>query len=391
MSTDSLQDKENGLFDQVVDRMNTDSSKWDKYQGTDILPMWVADTDFKTPDVVIKALQQRVEHGVFGYTHSPKLLTDLIIDRMASRYQWQIKPEWIVYLPGLVCGLNVAARALGEPDQSVMIPSPIYPPFLSSVKLAGKPCYKAYTHLSDNRWVIDLEAAKANLPQNTGLLHFCNPLNPGGTVYRKKELEDILAFAQANNMVICSDEIHCDLILDEELVHIPIASLNKDAEQRTVTLMAPSKTFNIAGLGASFAIIANEKLRADFIREKRGIVPNVSLLAYTAAVASYQHGDNWLEQQLVYLRGNRARVEAVINKLPGLTLQHIEATYLAWIDCSQLPVDNPCLFFEKAGVGMSPGIEFGNRKFVRLNFGCTRALLDEALTRIEDAVYGLSG
>ncbi|RXJ74837.1 aspartate aminotransferase [Veronia nyctiphanis] len=389
MSKDARQEKNINLFDTKIDRTNTGSTKWDKYEGKDVLPMWVADTDFRIPEPVIEALHQRVDHGVFGYTHPPKALTDTIVNRMAELYQWNVEPDWIVYLPGLVCGLNIAARALCDADDTIMIPTPIYPPFASSAKLAGKPTYKVPTKLEHGRWLVDLDAAKADLPANTGLLQFCNPLNPGGTVYRKEELEEVLLFAQQNDLVICSDEIHCDLILDKALKHIPLASLSRDAEQRTVTLMAPSKTFNIAGLGASFAIIPNESLRTAFRREKMGIVPHVSLLAYTAAQASYQYGQAWLDEQLVYLALNRDLVQQTIDRIPGLALQHIEATYLAWIDCKDLPVKNPCLFFEKAGVGLSPGIEFGDRNFVRLNFGCTKKQLMLALQRMEDAINAL--
>ncbi len=214
----------------------------------------------------------------------------------------------------------------------------------------------------------------------------CNPLNPGGTVYRKEELEATLAFAEKHNLLVCSDEIHCDLILDEALTHIPFASINERAAQRSVTLMAPSKTFNIAGLGASIAIIPNPKIRQRFIKVKRGIVPGVSLLAFTAAEAAYEHGQDWLDAQLDYLRGHRDYLMREINALPGLKLEKIEATYLAWIDCSGLPVDNPHRFFEQAGVGLSPGIDFGNRQFVRLNFGCTRKTLEEAVARMKAAV-----
>ncbi|WP_028025142.1 MalY/PatB family protein [Enterovibrio calviensis] len=376
-------------FDKEIDRTATDSDKWNKYKGKDILPMWVADSDFQSPPAVINALQDRIAHGVFGYTHASESLTDIFVSRMAERYNWHIQPEWVVYLPGLVCGLNIAARALTEQGQAIVSPSPIYPPFISSAKFAERPLVKAPVKLENGRWLPDLTHIDDQLTEQGGLLQMCNPLNPGGTVYRREELDATLAFAEKHNLLVCSDEIHCDLILDNDCQHIPFASLNDSAAQRSVTLMAPSKTFNIAGLGASIAIIPNADIRARFNRVKRGIVPGVNLLAFTAAEAAYQHGEDWLQAQLKYLASHRDYLMQEINALPGMKLEQIEATYLAWIDCSELPVENPFSFFEKAGVGLSPGLDFGNRKFVRLNFGCTRKTLEEALRRMKAAIATL--
>ncbi len=376
-------------FDQHVDRRNTDCDKWDKYKDTDILPMWVADTDFRSPPEVLDALHQRIDHGVLGYGHAPDALTDTIVARLAERYNWKIDPEWIVYLPGLVCGLNLTVRALTEAKEAAMTPCPIYPPFVSSIKLAEREICKVPVALKEGRWLIDLERADNLIPKNTKLMMFCNPFNPGGTVYRREELEEVLAFAEKHDLYVCSDEIHCDLLLDEDAVHIPFASLSESAQKRSVTLIAPSKTFNIAGLGASIAIVPDPDLRRKFVRTRQGIVPSLNVLAYTAATAAYHHGQPWLDAQLDYLRANRDLVEQEIATIPGLELQHIEATYLAWIDASALPVDNPFAFFEEAGVGMSPGSDFGNPNFVRLNFGCTRELLTEALRRIRVAVETL--
>ncbi|MFL7011355.1 aspartate aminotransferase [Enterovibrio norvegicus] len=376
-------------FDLELDRTHTDSDKWDKYKGQDILPMWVADSDFQSPPEVIEALQERVSHGIFGYTHSSEKLTELFIARLAEKYQWQVEPEWVVYLPGLVCGLNLAARTLTDDGQTIISPSPIYPPFISSAKFAERPLVKAPVVLNEGRWLPDLDAAEAQLTGKGGLFQMCNPLNPGGTVYRREELEATLAFAEKHDLFVCSDEIHCDLLLDDSLTHIPFASLNESAAQRSITLMAPSKTFNIAGLGASIAIIPNAEIRKRFSKVKRGIVPGVNVLAFTAAEAAYEHGEPWLQAQLNYLASHRDLLMTEINAIPGLKLEHIEATYLAWIDCSGLPVDNPHRFFEEAGVGLSPGLDFGNRRFVRLNFGCTRKTLDEALKRMKAAVAEL--
>lgn len=375
------------LFDQPIDRTQSNSIKWNKYKGKDILPMWVADSDFKVPDAITTALHQHVDHGVFGYGSAPPALTDLLVKRMAALYNWHIEPEWIVYLPGLVCGLNLAVRALTSAQQSVLCPSPIYPPFKSSAKLAGRKLTTLAVNLEQQRWLMALDDSV--VPADSRLLLFCNPLNPGGTVYRQSELEAVLAFAERHDLLVCSDEIHCDLILDPRCHHIPFASLNDSAAQRSITLIAPSKSFNIAGLGASMAIIPNPTLRREFIRARAGIVPDVNVLAYTAAEAAYAAGQPWLDQQLDFLRGHKQKLEQVINSLPYLTLHPIEGTYLAWIDARDLPVASPFAFFEQAGVGMSPGADFGNPNFVRLNFACRTELLDEALARITHAITAL--
>jgi cystathionine beta-lyase len=376
-------------FDEFIDRSGSDSDKWHKYAGQDIIPLWVADTDFRSPQAVIDALQQRIEHGVFGYGFPPPALIECFVERMKEKYQWQIKPEWLVFLPGLVSGLNLTLRALTDSGQSSIAPHPIYPPFMKSAKFADRPQISAPVQLKKQRWVLNLASIESQMKGNERLLMLCNPHNPGGTVYRREELMEQLDFAQRHNLYVCSDEIHCDLLLDPQAKHIPFGSLNEDAAQRSITLMAPSKTFNIAGLGASVAIIPNAIMRQRFIDTRTGIVPSVDILAYVAATAAYQHGEAWLQQQLEYLRGNHRLVLERINAINGLKMQPLEATYLAWIDATALPVDNPQIFFEQAGVGLSPGGDFGAPKFIRLNFGCQRALLEKALDRMEQAVHTL--
>ncbi|WP_156293616.1 MalY/PatB family protein [Serratia oryzae] len=377
-------------FDQWIDRSHSDSVKWNKYRDRDIIPLWVADTDFASPPAVIDALQQRIAHGVFGYGHPSPELGKVFTRRMAERYGWHILPEWLVFLPGLVCGLNLCVRAFTAEGQATLAPSPIYPPFRKAAKFAGRSQQQIPLRLDNQRWVLDLAHAERQLEGNERLLMLCNPHNPGGTVYRREELLAQHEFARRHDLIVCSDEIHCDLLLEPGLQHIPFASLNDDAAQRSITLMAPSKTFNIAGLGASMAIIPNNQLRLQLCRARSGIVPEVDILALVAAQAAYSDGQQWLDEQLDYLRANRDLVIERINALPGLHLPPVEATYLAWIDCRGLPVNNPHAFFEQAGVGLSPGLDFGDRRFVRLNFGCRRELLREALDRMAQAVNRLS-
>ncbi|RJT43255.1 MalY/PatB family protein [Rahnella woolbedingensis] len=376
-------------FDLWVDRSHSDSVKWNKYNNQDVIPLWVADTDFTSPPQVIKELQQRVAEGVFGYGSTPPELTELVVSRMADRYSWAIQPEWIVWLPGLVCGLNVAVRANVAQHETSLMPMPIYPPFMQAAQSEGRQFNSIPVKEQQQRRVADFAAAESQLDGSEKLLMLCNPYNPGGTVYKREELLEQQAFARRHNLVVCSDEIHCDLILEPGLQHIPFASLNSDAEQRSITLLAPSKTFNLAGLGASMAIIPNPQLRKKFLETSEGIVPHVNILAYVAATAAYRDGEEWLSAQLDYLRGNRELITARINAMPGLRMLPPEGTYLGWIDASALPVQDPYRFFVEAGVGFSGGAAFGAPGFVRINFGCQRALLEKAMDRMETALHAL--
>ncbi|KOC87623.1 MalY/PatB family protein [Winslowiella iniecta] len=376
-------------FDQWIDRRHSDSVKWHKYGDRDVLPLWIADSDFRSPDCIINALQQRIEHGVFGYGDTPHELMNIVTQRMAERYGWQVEADWLVFLPGIVSGLNLCVRAFTGVGQGTIAPTPIYPPFRQAAKLAERTQLSLQMRLEQGRWIMDLEAAAAQLSGNEKLLMLCNPHNPGGTVYRRQELEAQLAFAQRHDLIVCSDEIHCDLILEPGVQHIPFASLSEDAAQRSVTLLSPSKSFNIAGLGASLAIIPNKALRERFKRQRKGLVPDVDILALVAASAAWRDGQPWLDAQLDYLRANRDLLVERVNAIAGLSLASPEGTYLGWINAQPLPVASPALFFEKHGLGFSPGRDFGDDGFVRFNFGCTRATLNEAISRMERAVSTL--
>ncbi len=377
-------------FDQWIDRRHSDSVKWHKYGDRDVLPMWVADTDFRSPDCIISALQQRVEHGVFGYgDEAPAELIDTVIERCASRYGWQVEPDWLVFLPGIVSGLNLCVRAYTGAGESTVAPTPIYPPFRQAAQLAQRDQLQLPLRLQQDRWVMEISDTASQLSGKEKLLMLCNPQNPGGTVYRRAELEAQLAFARRHDLIVCSDEIHCDLILEPGLQHIPFASLSEDAAQRSVTLMSPSKSFNIAGLGASLAIIPNRALRQRFKQVRKGIVPHVDILALVAANAAWRDGQPWLDAQLDYLRENRDRLVERVNSLDGLTMVAPEGSYLGWIDVHQLQLADPAQWFEQHGLGFSPGRDFGANAFVRCNFGCTRATLQEALRRMARAVASL--
>lgn len=372
-------------FDEQIDRRPTHALKWLKYQGTDILPMWVADTEFKAPPAVIQALSERVAHGIFGYSRPSTELTELIIKRMSERYNWQIEADWLVYMPGVVPALNLACDTFSEPNGNIITVKPIYYPFLHAPGFHGRKA--AYVDMVevDGRWLLDL-AQLEEQAKHSDLFLLCNPHNPGGTIYTEAELLAINDIAARHNVLVCSDEIHCDLLLDEGKPHIPYAALNDDAANRSIILMAPSKTFNIAGLCCSFAIIPNAQLRQRFSRAARGIMADVNLLGFVAAEAAYKHGDDWLDAQLVYLRENRDLLVERLNQVPGVKVLSPEATYLAWIDISELGLEDPIGFFEQAGVGVSPGGQFGGSDFIRLNFGCSRAMLEAALDRMITAI-----
>jgi len=379
--TDTLFD-----FDTIIDRSNTGSEKWDRHQGRDVIPLWVADMDFRSPPAVIAALHERVEHGVFGYTHPSQGLIEAVLAHLERDFCWQVPPEWLVWLPGLVCGLNVLSRAVGEAGDEVITFTPVYPPFMSAPTLSQRSTVKVPLMLDGGRWVADLEALERAITPRTRLLLLCSPHNPVGRAWSREELQQFADVAERHDLVIGSDDIHAGLILDEGLRHLPIAALSPETARRTITLLAPSKTYNIPGLGCSFAVISDPALRKGFVRAAGRIVPHVNLLGYTAAEAAYRHGEGWRQALLSYLRGNRDLVAEAVGRMPGLSMTHVEATYLAWIDARAVGLEDPGAFFEAGGVGLSNGADFDAAGFVRLNFGCSRILLDKALQRMEAAL-----
>ena len=372
------------IFDQEIDRTQMDSDKWSKYPR-EILPMWVADMDFDAPEVVKKALLERVNEGVFGYTHAPKRLTQSIIEHLQRRYQWTISAGHIVHLPGLVCALHLSVRAYTQEGDGIIVPGPVYYHLTKAPELAGRQLNRIDMRLVEGRWVVDMvQFEQACQRSNSKMILLCNPHNPGGTVYTREELRQIYALAEKYDLLVVSDEIHCDLILDS-VTHVPFASLNEEAAKRCITLMAPSKTFNLAGLGYAFAVIANPQLRSVFNQAKAGLVPSPNMLGFTAATAAYGEAQSWHESLLEYLRLNNQYLQQALEDTP-LALNATQATYLAWIDASALQLESPYEFFLKAGVGVSDGKDFGNPQFVRLNFGCPKSRLEEALKRIKLAL-----
>jgi len=373
-------------FETPVDRGGSASYKWDKYQGRDVIPLWVADMDFVSPSAIIAALHERVAHGVFGYSHASDGLYAAVRASLLADYSWEVPSEWIVWLPGLVSGLNVVCRAVGDRADEVATFTPIYPPFLSAPLSAGRSVVKVPLTWRAGRWEMDPDALEESLTPRARLLLFCSPHNPVGRVWSRPELESLAEVVRRHDLVVAADEVHCGLVLDADKRHLPFATLAPDLADRTITLMAPSKTFNVPGLGCSFAVISEPSLRRDFCRAMEGIVPHVNVFGYVAAQAAYEDGESWRQALVAYLRSNRDLVEEEIAAMPGLFLAHVEATYLSWIDTRQTGLADPSRFFEEAGVGLSDGVEFDSPGFVRLNFGCSRSLLAKALHRMHAAL-----
>ena len=370
------------IFDTPIDRRHSDSIKWSKYAGRDILPLWVADMDFAAPPAVLDALQQRIAHGVFGYGGAWPSLTESVLAHLEAEYRWSIEAEWIVWLPGLVSGLNIACRAV---DGEVLTATPIYPPFLSAPHFSGRRLNRAELDCSDGHWHWDKIALKNALTAATRLFLLCHPHNPVGRCWNRDELLDLASFAEENDLIVCSDEIHCGLILDADKRHIPFASLSPEAAKRSITLMAPSKTYNIPGLGCAFAVIPDAGLRRRFQQAMNGIVPHVNVLGLAACEAAYRDCTEWHRELLAYLAGNRDRLTAAVNAGKRVKMSHVEATYLAWIDVRQLGLVHPAAHFEAHGLGLSDGADFGAPGWLRLNFGCPRSTLEEALKRFSKA------
>ncbi len=388
-------------FDHLPDRRLTDSVKWNEFDP-DVLPLWVADMDYPVADPIRRALRERVDEAIYGYpdvfaNHKPVAeLREVIIERMLKLYGWRVTAEEIVILPGVIVGLNLACQSLAVSRGSALVQTPVYPPFLGIAENANM---KRHDALLEQRWdgyyEVNWETFERAITDRTRLFVLCNPHNPVGRVYTRGELERMAEICLRKGVVICSDEIHCDLVFKRHK-HIPMATIDKEIGQHTITLMAPTKTFNIAGLQCSFAIIQNQELRKEFQGSMRGLVMWANLMGLRATVAAYRDGQEWLEQALNYLESNRDYlVQYVHEQLPSLHMVEPEGTYLGWLDCRKAGIQgNPCEFFVKeARVGLNDGATFGagGKGFVRLNFACAWVTLTHALERMKTALEKLSG
>lgn len=391
----------NVLFDTITDRLASNSLKWNLY-GADVLPMWVADMDFPAPLPVLEALHKAVEHGIFGYEAPSRSLLETVAARMDRLYGWQVTPEMVVAVPGLASGFNAAVWATCAPGEGVLMQTPVYPPFLQAPEnvratrqMAELVCERQGSTL---RYRVDWESFEAATRQGgvqTRLFLLCNPHNPTGQIYARTDLLRVANICEQHNISICSDEIHSELLLGGAQF-TPIATLAPEIAARTITLVAPSKTFNVAGLYCGFAIIPDLDLRERYKKAVERLTLHVNNLGMVAAQAALSGAcDDWLADLKLYLTANRDFVvKFVREQLPGLRVSVPDATYLAWLDCSDLVASGRILgspykfFLKEAKVAFNDGADFGpgGQGFVRLNFGCPRALLEQGLERIRRAL-----
>jgi cystathionine beta-lyase len=371
----------------VANRRATGSLKWDR--RSDLDPFWVADMDFQSPPEVIAALQDRVQHGVFGYAVPHPSLVVTLQDYLAKRIRYSAKEEEIVHLGGLVPALSMAGRAFAQPGESIMTCKPVYPPFLG-VHHDSNTELVAVEHVQvEGVWTFDWEKMVASVRPDTRVFLLSNPMNPLGRVLTEREMIKLATFCHKLNIVLVSDEIHCDLILDEEETpHFSALNLPDELRQNTITLLSPSKTYNIAGLGYAYAVIPNDSLRRRFQAAKGHTLSEINALAYFAAEAAYQHGEPWRQELISTLRKNRNYLTSYLEEqLPEVVVPEIEATYLAWIDCEALPHKNPSqVAEEKEKLFLSDGAFFGAPKCVRFNYGCPTYRVQEGLEKLVRAL-----
>ena len=376
-------------FDTCPERTGYGSLKWDKYKGRDILPLWVADMDFVTAPEILEALQHRLDHGVFGYTIPHEAPIEAVINYLDRQHSYSAKAAWLNFLPGLVPAINLCCHAFTEPGDSVMTATPVYPPFISAPDYAERELIKVPLCLdSQDRWTLDIDAMEAAIQAHTKIFVLCSPHNPVGRVFSKEELTALADFCERHDLILISDEIHCDLVFDAEAKHTLTATLSEQIAERTVTLMAPSKTYNLPGLACAFSVIENTKLRAQFQKTIRGIITEVNCFGYAGITAAYDHGEPWRQALLTYLRDNYNFIYDFIRReIPEITFRPMESTYLAWLDVSKLGIKDPVRHFEKHGIGLSDGTPFDGHQHLRLNFGCPHSRLEEGLEKIKAAVH----
>jgi cystathionine beta-lyase len=382
-------------FDEIIPRSGTNCIKYDArewmFKTNDVLPLWVADTDFRTPDFIVDAIKKRVEHEIYGYTFKPDSYYDAIIGWMKRRHDWDVKKEWISFSPGVVAGLTIAIETFSKPGDGVIVQPPVYFPFFDSVKGTKRKLVENPLKIENGRFTFDFEDLKSKIDENTKLLLLCNPQNPGGMVWTRSELEKLSAICLENGIMVISDEIHSDLIFNGH-AHIPFATLSEEAAKNSVVCMAPSKTFNVAGLASSLVIIPDKNKHARYERALNiGHLGMGNIFGSVAMEAAYAKGDEWLNQLMDYLWENYLFLEKLIRKnLPKVKVMKPEATYLIWLDFRAYGMNDEELMkftVEKAKVGLNNGARFGTGGdgWLRLNIGCPRSVLEEGLERLKSA------
>lgn len=389
----------NSIFDEGINRKNTFSLKWDacqeRFGREDILPMWVADMDFKSPAEVIEAIKKRADHGVFGYTKVSNQLTEALVHWLEKRQYWSINPRWITHSPGVVTSINVAIHSFTEVGDRILIQTPVYYPFYSCIQDNGRQLVTNSLVKREDSYEMDFFDLENKFRQGVKMMILCSPHNPIGRVWKKAELEGLARLCLKYQVLLVSDEIHSDLVY-REYKHFPVASLSEEVASSTITLLSPTKAFNLAGLAYSVAVISNPDLKKQFEKTlHRTGAGMLNIFGLEAAEAAYTYGEEWLSRLLGYLEGNLEFLnQFFMEKVPQIKVIKPEATYLAWLDCNELPLQGDKLkefFTFKAGVGMNDGITFGKEGFgfQRINFGCPREVLVEGLERIKKAVEQL--
>lgn len=387
------------IFNEVISRKNTRSVKWDMagkvFQSEDVLPMWVADMDFQAPKEVNEALIKRAEHGIYGYTVIDDDVKNSVVNWLSDRHQWTIQPEWLTFSPGVVSSLHMAIEAFTEPGDKILIQTPVYTPFYTVIKAHGREMVKNPLIEKDQYFTIDFDDFEEKLKTGVKAFILCSPHNPVGRVWKKEELEEIARLCLKYDVMIFSDEIHADLVFPGEK-HTPIASLSDEVLENTITCMAPSKTFNLAGLEASYVIAADaekrKKLKNQFL--KSGYNGLLNTMANTALEAAYTYGKPWLEELMQLLESHKNYVTEQLEEETNLKVTRSEGTYLLWLDCTGLGLSGKELkqfMIEKAKVGLNAGLDYGDEgeQYMRMNIACPRATLEEGVNRIIDAVKNI--
>lgn len=373
-----------------IDRRGTSSEKWEKYAGRDVLPLWVADMDLPTAPFVLNAVRDRLEHPILGYTAPPARMAEAFIAWLQRCYGWRVDEEWLVWIPGVVPGFNVAARAAATKGHDLVIPAPVYGPILKVADNVGLRGVVSSLVLNQGRWEMDVDDLAEKLSPATAAVLFCNPQNPTGRVYDRGELEALAELALRNNTLVVSDEIHCPIVLDATKRHVPIASLDRSIEARSISLFAPTKAFNFPGLNAAVAVIPDQTLRERYELVGTGLISVHAPLAFAALTAAFEDDSPWLDEQNAFLAGNARRLENAVADIDGVRSTRVEGTYLAWLDVSALGLADAAAAFEDHGLGLHAGEEFGGPGFLRFNFGCARSILDEAIARLARAARELA-
>ena len=374
-------------FETPIKRRGTGCIKYDRRPELD--PFWVADMDFASAPAILDALHQRIDHGVFGYPQPHEGINDAILAYLRDRRGADVPAAHIVHLGGLVPALSLAARAFCKPGEAVMTCTPVYPPFLGVHHDAKAELITVDHTLTASGWCFDWVAMENAVTPATKVFFLCNPQNPLGKVFSRAEVEQLTEFCVSHDLILISDEIHCDLVFDEAATpHFSALNLPDRLADRTITLLSPSKTWNIAGLGYAYAVIPNDSVRSTFEKARGHTLTEINALSYYAAETAYRHGEPWRAELIAYLKQNRDTLCEFINtRCPGLSIRPGDATYLAWIDATAMGVKNPALFFEKnAGLFLSDGAYFGWPGHVRFNFGCPRATMLDGLEKMAAAL-----